>query len=75
MLSIHWVEAVEDQLKAIVATGVPGAAAVAVYPGRRVEVATGLADLRTGELLTVDHRFRIGSVTKNLCGSARPSTR
>jgi D-alanyl-D-alanine carboxypeptidase len=58
------VESVEDQLRAIVATGVPGAVAVAVGPGGRVEAAAGLADLRTGEALTVDHRFRIGSVTK-----------
>jgi D-alanyl-D-alanine carboxypeptidase len=58
------VDAVRDQLDAIVATGVPGALAVAVGPTRRVEAAAGLADLGTGEPLTVDHRFRIGSVTK-----------
>jgi D-alanyl-D-alanine carboxypeptidase len=58
------VDAVRDQLDAIVATGVPGVAAVAVGPARRVEAAAGLADLGTGEPLTVDHRFRIGSVTK-----------
>ena len=33
-------------------------------PERRVEAAAGFADLATGELLTVEHRFRIGSVTK-----------
>jgi D-alanyl-D-alanine carboxypeptidase len=58
------VDAARDQLDAIVATGVPGAVAVAVGPARRVEAAAGLADLGTGEPLTVDHRFRIGSVTK-----------
>jgi D-alanyl-D-alanine carboxypeptidase len=58
------VDAVRDQLDAIVATGVPGATAVAVGPARRVEAAAGLADIGTGEHLTVDHRFRIGSVTK-----------
>jgi D-alanyl-D-alanine carboxypeptidase len=58
------VETVGDQLEAVVATGVPGAVAVAVDPGGRVEAAAGLADVRTGEALTVDHRFRIGSVTK-----------
>src|SRR6186997_853086 len=57
-------ETVEDQLGAVVATGVPGAVAVAVGPGGRVEAAAGAADLRTGEALTVEHRFRIGSVTK-----------
>ena len=57
-------ESVEDQLEAIVATGVPGAVAVAVGANGQVEAAAGVADLRTGEALTVDHRFRIGSVTK-----------
>lgn len=57
-------ESADHQLEAILATGVPGAVAVAVGPDRRIEVATGFADLRTSEALTVDHRFRIGSVTK-----------
>ena len=57
-------ESVEDQLEAIVATGVPGTVVVAAGPSGRVEAAAGVADLRTGEPLTVDHRFRIGSVTK-----------
>jgi D-alanyl-D-alanine carboxypeptidase len=54
----------QDQLEAVVATGVPGAVAVAVGPDRRVEGAAGVADPATGEPLTVEHRFRIGSVTK-----------
>jgi D-alanyl-D-alanine carboxypeptidase len=58
------VESVAEQLDAVVATGVPGAAAVAVGPGGRVEAAAGLADVGTGEVLTAGHRFRIGSVTK-----------
>jgi len=58
------VESVEDQLEAVVATGVAGAAAVALGPDGRVEEAAGFADLATREALTVDHRFRIGSVTK-----------
>ncbi|MFN2470879.1 MAG: serine hydrolase domain-containing protein [Gaiellaceae bacterium] len=57
-------ESVDDQLEMILATGVPGAVAVALRPDGRVEAAAGFADLRTGEALTVDHRFRIGSVTK-----------
>lgn len=57
-------ESVEDQLEALVATGVPGAAAVAIRPDGRVDSAAGFADLRTDDALTVDHRFRIGSVTK-----------
>lgn len=46
------------------ATGVPGAVVVAVGPQERIERAVGLADVATGEVLTVEHRFRIGSVTK-----------
>jgi D-alanyl-D-alanine carboxypeptidase len=57
-------KSVGDQLEAIVATGVPGGVAVAFGPDGRVEAAAGFADLRVGEALTVDHRFRIGSVTK-----------
>jgi D-alanyl-D-alanine carboxypeptidase len=58
------VESVEDQLAAVVASGVPGAVAVAVGADARLEAAAGSADLGKGEPLTVDHRFRIGSVTK-----------
>jgi D-alanyl-D-alanine carboxypeptidase len=63
------VESVEDQLEAVVAAGVPGAVAVADGPGGRVEAAAGVADLRTGEAVTVEHRFRIGSVTKIFVGA------
>jgi D-alanyl-D-alanine carboxypeptidase len=48
----------------VVASGVPGAAVVAHGPAGRVELAAGFADLETREPLTVEHRFRIGSVTK-----------
>jgi D-alanyl-D-alanine carboxypeptidase len=58
------VESIGDQLDAVVATGVPGAVAVAVGLDGRVEAAAGFADLRTGEVITVDNRFRMGSVTK-----------
>ena len=37
---------------------------VALGPEGRVEAAAGFADVVTGESLTVEHRFRIGSVTK-----------
>jgi D-alanyl-D-alanine carboxypeptidase len=58
------VPTLEDLLAAVVATGVPGAVALAVESEGRVEGAAGLADLGTGEPLSVEHRFRIGSVTK-----------
>jgi D-alanyl-D-alanine carboxypeptidase len=57
-------ESVAEQLEAVVATGVPGAVAVASGPDFRVEAAAGLADVKTSEVLTAEHRFRIGSVTK-----------
>jgi D-alanyl-D-alanine carboxypeptidase len=58
------VAAIQDQLKAVVATGVPGVVVVALGPDGRVEAAAGVADIATGKALTVEHRFRIGSVTK-----------
>jgi len=58
------VAAVQAQLEVIVASGVPGAVAVASGPQGRVEEAAGVADVVTGEPLTVEHLFRIGSVTK-----------
>jgi D-alanyl-D-alanine carboxypeptidase len=58
------VTALEDQLEAVVATGVPGAVALAVGPDGRLEGAAGVADSAAGEPLTAAHRFRIGSVTK-----------
>jgi D-alanyl-D-alanine carboxypeptidase len=63
-LAIQQLDSIGDQLDAVVATGVPGAVAVAVGPDGRVEAAAGFADVRTGEVLRVDDRFRIGSVTK-----------
>jgi D-alanyl-D-alanine carboxypeptidase len=58
------VTAVREQVEAVVSSGVPGAVAVAVGPGWRIEEAAGSANIATGEPLTVGHRFRIGSVTK-----------
>jgi D-alanyl-D-alanine carboxypeptidase len=58
------VDSVSDQLEGILAAGVAGAVVLAVGPEKRTEAAVGIADLRTGEVLTPDHRFRIGSVTK-----------
>jgi D-alanyl-D-alanine carboxypeptidase len=58
------VEAVRAQLEDLVATGVPGAVAVARGPSARVQAAAGEADVAAGEPLTTEHRFRIGSVTK-----------
>lgn len=56
--------AILDQLEALVATGFPGAVAVGHRPSGRFEEAVGKANVATGEPLTAEHRFRIGSVTK-----------
>ena len=51
----------DEQLQAVLSAGrLPGA--VLVGPG--FARAAGVANLETGEPLTVEHRFRIGSVTK-----------
>jgi CubicO group peptidase (beta-lactamase class C family) len=56
------VAALQADLDAVVAVGVPGVVVVARGPAGRVEAASGLADVATGEALTTEHRFRIGSV-------------
>jgi D-alanyl-D-alanine carboxypeptidase len=58
------VPAAQGQLEVIVASGVPGAVAAARGPHGPVDEAVGVANIATGEALTVEHRFRIGSVTK-----------
>jgi D-alanyl-D-alanine carboxypeptidase len=58
------VTALDELLDSVVAAGVPGAAALSVGPEGRTAGAAGFADLGTREALTVEHRFRIGSVTK-----------
>ena len=57
-------KSLDDQLEALVETGLPGATALAAGPGFHWEGAAGLADVASGAPLTSDHRFRIGSVTK-----------
>jgi D-alanyl-D-alanine carboxypeptidase len=53
-----------------VQSGLPGAVAVASGPGSRREGAAGLANVETGEPLTVEHRFRVASVTKVFIATA-----
>ena len=50
----------ETQLQALVELGLPGVVAVT----SEGEAAAGVADLGTGEPMTPEHRFRVGSVTK-----------
>ena len=55
---------IQEQLAAVVETGVPGVVVVASGSEGPIEAAAGVADIATGTALTPDHRFRIGSVTK-----------
>jgi D-alanyl-D-alanine carboxypeptidase len=47
-----------------VQSGLPGAVAVASGPGFHREGAAGVANVETDEPLTVEHRFRVASVSK-----------
>jgi D-alanyl-D-alanine carboxypeptidase len=53
-----------------VQSGLPGAVAVASGPDSQWEGATGLANVGTEEPLTVEHRFRVASVTKLFIATA-----
>jgi D-alanyl-D-alanine carboxypeptidase len=55
----------KERLQALVAEGLPGAVAV----GPDYAEAAGVANIETGEPLTTEHRFRIGSVTKIFVGA------
>ena len=56
--------ALDHHLQAVVRTGVQGVVAVAVRPGFSWEGAAGVSDVETGAPMTLEHRFRIASVTK-----------
>src|SRR5262245_7358034 len=53
-----------QQLEAAVDCGLPGVVAVVVGPGNTHEAAAGVANLETGEPMTPDRCFHIGSVMK-----------
>jgi len=53
-----------------VGSGLPGAVALASGPGFEREGAAGLADVATREPMTVEHRFRVASVTKLFIAAA-----
>jgi D-alanyl-D-alanine carboxypeptidase len=54
----------DEQLASAVESGLPGVVAVAVGLGGTLEGAAGVANLATGERMTPDHCFHIGSVMK-----------
>jgi len=60
----------DPYLAAVVESGVPGAVAAVSGPGYHLEGAAGVADMATGEPLTVGHRFRVASVTKPFIATA-----
>jgi len=57
-------ETLGARLDAVVATGVPGALALAVDDDRAARVARGVADRATGRPVRATDRFRAGSITK-----------
>jgi D-alanyl-D-alanine carboxypeptidase len=59
-----------DHLEAVVQSGLPGVVAVASRPGFDWEGAAGRANVETGEPMTVEHRFRVASVTKLFIAAA-----
>jgi D-alanyl-D-alanine carboxypeptidase len=52
------------ELDSMLQAGIPGVVAVAGGPGSSWEEAAGVADLSSGAPMTLEHRFRIASVTK-----------
>jgi D-alanyl-D-alanine carboxypeptidase len=58
------VKTLDDHLEALLREGVPGAVVLAADGSSTWEKAAGVADLSTGARMTLDHRFRIASVTK-----------
>jgi D-alanyl-D-alanine carboxypeptidase len=55
---------VTTSLDAVLQAGIPGVVVVAGAPGSSWEAAAGVADVSTGAPMTLEHRFRIASVTK-----------
>jgi len=55
---------IDEHLEEVLRAGIPGVLVVADGPGFSGECAVGLADVRTGAPLTLEHRFRVASVTK-----------
>ena len=60
----------DAHLDAVLEIGVPGTVAVAARPGFSWERAVGVADLSSGAPMTLEHRFRIASVTKLFVATA-----
>jgi D-alanyl-D-alanine carboxypeptidase len=54
----------DDHLEAVLHVGAPGVLVVANGPERSWERALGISDVETGAPMTLEHRFRIASVTK-----------
>jgi D-alanyl-D-alanine carboxypeptidase len=54
----------DDHLKAALRAGAPGVVVVANGQGLSWEQAAGVSDVETGAPMTLEHRFRIASVTK-----------
>ena len=57
-------KSLDDHLEAVLAEGSPGVVVLAADGSSTWQKAAGVADLPTGAPMTLDHRFRIASVTK-----------
>jgi D-alanyl-D-alanine carboxypeptidase len=58
------VETLDDRLEAVLRVGAPGVVVVASGPRLSWEQASGVSDVESGAAMTLEHRFRIASVTK-----------
>jgi len=60
--------AAREEVAALAAEGLPGAVLGTDAPDGALRLALGTADLATGAPLRLDHRFRVGSVSKLVVG-------
>ena len=63
-MSLSGVKSLDDHLDAVLGAGIPGVVALAADASSTWEKVAGVSDLSTGAPMTLDHRFRIASVTK-----------
>jgi D-alanyl-D-alanine carboxypeptidase len=60
---------VEHLADAAIAAGIPGLSVAILRDGQTVTVTRGASDLQSGNAITVQHRFRMGSIAKTFVAS------